>query len=127
MFRSILLAIFSMLALSSCMTVATLNVDYKSNKPKQPDPCAEYCSINRVYSGVSMDLCLLSAPTHGGFFAIWDLPLSLVADTVILPYTLYRQASDGGKHTGVLYYNTECKQAQTPLDKPKQAQDSPPH
>ncbi|AZE87211.1 YceK/YidQ family lipoprotein [Pseudomonas orientalis] len=63
-----------------------------------------YCqSVPRIYSGVAYDLCVLHAPPNsGGGLAVnsvpWtfiDVPLSGVMDTLLLPYTLYRQSADG--------------------------------
>lgn len=65
-----------------------------------------YCdSIPRVYSGVFYDLCVLHAPTNEGkkysatvgFFPleIIDFIPSGVLDTLVLPYTIYRQNVDG--------------------------------
>ena len=54
------------------------------------------------YSGFSYDMCasLLARPGEIGqntasLLYLLDAPLSLAADTVILPYTLYQQASHG--------------------------------
>lgn len=58
-----------------------------------------------------MDICLLSAggeSGQAGAIALWDLPFSLVADTVVLPYTIYKQATVGGAHKGVLFYKANC-------------------
>ncbi|WP_455929274.1 YceK/YidQ family lipoprotein [Pseudomonas fluorescens] len=59
-----------------------------------------YCqSIPRVYSGVAFDFCALhAAPDPTGILipvVLLDFAVSGVADTVILPYTIYRQAADG--------------------------------
>lgn len=59
-----------------------------------------YCqSIPRVYSGVAFDFCALhAAPDPTGVlipFVLLDIAASGVADTVVLPYTIYRQANDG--------------------------------
>ncbi|WP_421558044.1 YceK/YidQ family lipoprotein [Pseudomonas canadensis] len=62
-------------------------------------------SIPRIYSGVSYDFCILNASAersarnlsvHAGLSAhLVDLLLSGTLDTVVLPYTIYRQTSDG--------------------------------
>lgn len=69
-----------------------------------------YCkSIPRVYSGVSYDVCtvFIGPPAPIGterdaerakrFFPgyMMDIALSLVVDTLVLPYTIYRQYKDG--------------------------------
>ncbi|MBN50779.1 MAG: hypothetical protein CMN85_14695 [Spongiibacteraceae bacterium] len=56
-------------------------------------------SIPRIYSGTILDFYVVGKdlPRGGqiGAFLFWDIPLSLVADTVILPYTLYTQIRYG--------------------------------
>ncbi|UOB24548.1 YceK/YidQ family lipoprotein [Pseudomonas orientalis] len=63
-----------------------------------------YCqSVPRIYSGVTYNLCVLHAPPNtGGGLAVnsvpltfIDVPLSGVLDTLLLPYTVYRQSADG--------------------------------
>lgn len=64
-----------------------------------------YCeSIPRVYSGVSYDFCTLHgspAPVHTWQTSnsvpevFFDFVISGVLDTVVLPYTIYRQSNDG--------------------------------
>ena len=67
-----------------------------------------YCqSITRVYSGLAYDFCVLNAPpSPGGYlapFVLADLALSGIFDTVVLPYTIYRQATDGSM---AIYWRT---------------------
>lgn len=64
-------------------------------------------AVPRVYSGVMFDFCMLYAeaadndrnsPSSGpgsmpGLFV--DMAFSGVMDTLVLPYTIYRQATDG--------------------------------
>jgi len=60
-----------------------------------------YCkSIPRVYSGVSYDLCALYGPPGPGYgntaaALISDLIFCGIFDTLVLPYTIYRQSRDG--------------------------------
>ncbi len=63
-----------------------------------------YCqSVSRIYSGVAYDLCVLHGPPNsaGGLslngipWVILDAPVSAVLDTLVLPYTIYRQSADG--------------------------------
>lgn len=59
-----------------------------------------YCqAIPRVYSGAAFGFCLLNAPPDfTGVLVPWvlvDITASSVADTVVLPYTIYRQTADG--------------------------------
>lgn len=87
------------LALSGCGTALTVlqnDEDAARSLRKQKTYCQ---SIPRVYSGLAYDFCILNAsPDPTGVlvpFVLLDLTLSGVADTVCLPYTLYRQAADG--------------------------------
>ena len=87
------------LALTGCGTAATVlqsDEDAARRLRKQKTYCQ---TIPRIYSGVAYDFCILNAPPEpAGYFAsflLLDLALSGVFDTVCLPYTLYRQASDG--------------------------------
>jgi uncharacterized protein YceK len=79
-----------------CGTVITRAVGPNWAPPDPPLP--------RVYSGVLFDLTCLWRPeayatdTIAGF-CFFDLPLSLVADTVILPLTLYEQIKYGSYGT----------------------------
>lgn len=62
-------------------------------------------ALPRVYSGVFYDFCVLystpTVPPWGGFatnlhlFPLLDTVPSGIADTLLLPYTLYRQRKDG--------------------------------
>lgn len=63
-----------------------------------------YCnSVPRVYSGVVYDLCVLHGPPNSASdlslngipWGILDVPVSAVLDTLVLPYTIYRQSADG--------------------------------
>lgn len=59
-----------------------------------------YCeAIPRIYSGVAFDFCLLhAAPDPTGVLiplALADIAVSGALDTVVLPYTIYRQTEDG--------------------------------
>ncbi|MGE9763584.1 YceK/YidQ family lipoprotein [Pseudomonas sp. PDM20] len=64
-------------------------------------------TLPRVYGGVVYNLCVMSGDSHprgGPLYAIapmnvpmafLDMGVSAVADTLTLPYTLYRQNQDG--------------------------------
>lgn len=65
-----------------------------------------YCdSIPRVYSGISYDLCVMHGPSNVGGrdpaapalipLQIVDLIPSGILDTLVLPYSIYRQHADG--------------------------------
>ncbi|MBN2979055.1 hypothetical protein BFW88_02005 [Pseudomonas fluorescens] len=88
---------------SGCGTVTTAmredTATVQSLKAKKT-----YCeSVPRIYSGVAYNLCVLHAPPNSGAglslndvpWAFIDVPLSGVLDTLILPYTIYRQNADG--------------------------------
>lgn len=85
--------------LSGCGTAASvlqMDADVARDMRKQKTYCQ---SIPRIYSGLAFDFCVLNAPPDPTGvllpFVLLDLPLSGVLDTVVLPYTIYRQASDG--------------------------------
>ncbi|MBK5352891.1 YceK/YidQ family lipoprotein [Pseudomonas sp. TH41] len=87
------------LVLAGCGTVTTvLQDDTAATQSLRRQKT--YCqSIPRVYSGLAHDFCLLhAAPDPTGFlvpFVLLDMTLSGVLDTVVLPYTIYRQGVDG--------------------------------
>ena len=99
-----LLAVLGLsLMLGGCGTTITVlredSVTVQSLKAKKT-----YCdTVPRVYSGVAYDLCSLHAPPNSGSgfllngvpWAFLDVPLSGVLDTLVLPYTIYRQSADG--------------------------------
>ncbi|NUU36106.1 YceK/YidQ family lipoprotein [Pseudomonas sp. C2B4] len=100
--RFVLLA---MLMLGGCGTVQTVmradEVAAKSLKEQN-----SYCgAVPRIYSGVMYDFCYLNAPLEKGRDAqihgpapaivLVDVVLSGTLDTLLLPYTVYRQQADG--------------------------------
>jgi uncharacterized protein YceK len=95
---AVLAGTFSMI-LAGCGTAVTvLQGDEEAARSLRKQKT--YCqAIPRVYSGLAHDFCLLHAPPDPtGFlvpFVLLDLTLSGVFDTVVLPYTIYRQAVDG--------------------------------
>lgn len=93
------------LMLAGCGTVQTVmrndEVAIKSLKEQQ-----SYCgAVPRIYSGVTYDFCYLNAPLERGRDAgehspapavvLVDIVLSGALDTLMLPYTIYRQQADG--------------------------------
>ncbi|WP_433735486.1 YceK/YidQ family lipoprotein [Pseudomonas putida] len=93
------------LMLAGCGTVQTVmradEVATKSLKERK-----SYCgAIPRIYSGVTYDFCYLNAPLEKGRDAqvhdsapaivLIDVVLSGALDTLLLPYTVYRQQADG--------------------------------
>ncbi len=101
--RSALIGALSLL-LAGCGTVNTV-VRGDAVASRNLKEIGTYCeSIPRVYSGVAYDFCTLHgapAPVHTWqpsdaipelFF---DFVASGVLDTIALPYTIYRQSTDG--------------------------------
>ena len=100
-----LLLLVMIMSLTACATVKTLPVT-TSHVNIEHHGKRSYCqSISRIYSGFSYNLCKLhgepSRQENLGdsfnnipFFVI-DGTFSLVADTVVLPYTLYTQNKHG--------------------------------
>jgi len=87
------------LALAGCGTVATVLQDdagAAQGLRKQKTYCQ---SIPRIYSGLAYDFCVLNAPPDPTGILVplvlVDLTLSCALDTVVLPYTIYRQGMDG--------------------------------
>lgn len=109
------ITIFAFAILSyGCATVATQSpiMDKRFVEESQPPRNAEMTS--NIYSGVAFDFNMLmealTAKTndHGGkgqaiffvgIFVLIDLPLSFVADTALLPYTIYKQNTRGDFYT----------------------------
>ncbi|WP_433741272.1 YceK/YidQ family lipoprotein [Pseudomonas putida] len=87
------------LALTGCGTVSTVFQD-ESTAAQGLRKQKTYCqSIPRVYSGLAYDFCVLNAPPDPTGILVplvlLDLALSGALDTVVLPYTVYRQGADG--------------------------------
>lgn len=86
---------------SGCGTTATLtNSDTQISQQlvKSKTGCE---SIPRVYSGVSYDMCKLNSNPDSTFynpflfFYLLDMPVSAVADTLVVPATIYTQSQKG--------------------------------
>ncbi|MEE1926145.1 YceK/YidQ family lipoprotein [Pseudomonas sp. 148P] len=102
--RKLILAAIG-LSLSGCGTVNTVlrgdQVTAKNLREWRTD-CA---SVPRVYSGAVYNFCILNGPPNptvqaegapaGVPFVMVDLVLSGALDTLVLPYTVYRQVQDG--------------------------------
>ncbi|WIE48410.1 YceK/YidQ family lipoprotein [Pseudomonas sp. GM17] len=93
------------LMLSGCGTIDTVFREdaVASEKLKERK---SYCGgVPRIYSGVTYDFCSLHAPepengtTHTGPASnqamLLDMAVSGVLDTLLLPYTIYQQQTDG--------------------------------
>jgi uncharacterized protein YceK len=90
--------------LSSCGTIKSLRNDDQKVEIKHRHGRTKCDEISFVYSGVRYDLCLLHsdqkrAELQFQLDPLWlltaDLLLSVVADTVVLPYTVYKQIDTG--------------------------------
>ena len=79
------------LLLPGCSTVATLAV----GSGDEQFHCDDQIAITRIYSGVSNDLRFLRGHYQDKGLIFHDLPFSLVADTVVLPYTICTQIKYG--------------------------------
>lgn len=97
--KTLVVSGFISLALTGCGTVATVfqdDADAAHGLRRQKTYCQ---SIPRVYSGLAYDFCVLNAPPDPtGIYVplvLVDLVLTGVLDTVVLPYTIYRQGTDG--------------------------------
>jgi len=63
-----------------------------------PVPYFHKCyNVSRIYSGTISDLCQIHSNTSNPLnsYIFVDLPFSFALDTVILPYTIYKQATEG--------------------------------
>ncbi|MNP59598.1 hypothetical protein D3C76_1546040 [compost metagenome] len=87
------------LGLAGCGTAATVlqdDAEAAQGLRRQKTYCQ---SIPRVYSGLAYDFCVLNAPPDptGVLVPIilLDLAFCGALDTVVLPYTVYRQGMDG--------------------------------
>ncbi|MHC8346938.1 YceK/YidQ family lipoprotein [Pseudomonas sp. RT6P73] len=102
--RSILLVALGLL-LSGCGTINTVFRSDEVAGHNLKERGTNCDSIPRVYSGVFYDLCILHAPPDVGKkfsvtlglipVEIIDFIPSAVLDTLVLPYTIYRQNTDG--------------------------------
>jgi uncharacterized protein YceK len=80
--------VFTGVGMTGCATVLTLSTADEQTK------CGSDCNVPRIYSGTAVDICGLTADNLG-LFALIDLPLSIVGDTLMLPYTFYAQSTHG--------------------------------
>ena len=97
----VLLTIAVIALTAGCGTITTLSSsdDSLSRDLKKRETYCE--SLSRVYSGVSYNLCVLNSKPRDteiallvGFYLV-DGAFSLLSDTLVLPYTIYRQSADG--------------------------------
>jgi len=84
----ITLLVFIGVGITGCATILSLSTADEKTK------CGSDCNVPRIYSGTAVDICGLTADNLG-LFALVDLPLRLVGDTLMLPYTFYAQSKHG--------------------------------
>jgi uncharacterized protein YceK len=108
--KQLFLILISAITLSGCSSIYTLSSDF-DKALSSSDVCPQDCTVHRIYSGVSLDVCILRSDNagQGGAIAFWDLPFSFVVDTVALPYTIYKQASVGGSVSHPLGPVSQCE------------------
>lgn len=80
------LAVLGLCAFTSCATVFTRVP--QSRPAGRSTPFAHYLD-HAAYRGVIFDATHIFAPEVIGYFCLIDLPLSLIGDTICLPYDLY--------------------------------------
>ena len=92
------------LAATGCGTLNTVVRSDDAVKTSMNEAETKCDSIPRVYSGVSYDFCYLHArpdSTYNGIpsssppLIFADILLSGVIDTIILPYSIYKQSQTG--------------------------------
>lgn len=80
-----------LIEVSGCASVYTQSHDaYADTKVD----CSDSKTIPNIYSGFIFDLYCISAE-NAGFFCLVDLPFSFITDSLVLPYTVYRQSKYG--------------------------------
>jgi len=99
-----LFSIIIVVMLSSCATAYTQKKLNEDGYVKPPFQEQENIG-SRFYSGTNYDLkFLFQPPGYGGNFGwpfiLVDLGLSLAADTMILPYTIYVELTEDGHDSG---------------------------
>ena len=106
--------------INGCATiVTTYSPDEVATEACQSKNCA---FLPRIYSGTVMDFCgaTASGSGQGGGLMLWDLPLSFVADTLILPYTVYKQITEGNISTKEICLAEKEKEKAAQEEKRKQ-------
>jgi len=97
--------VLAALTLAGCGTIQTVvrsDEAAANSRKKQNSFCG---SVPRIYSGVTYDFCTLHAPPGPGIdeqtmsnanpIVLIDAVISGALDTLLLPYTIYRQQVDG--------------------------------
>ena len=95
------LVILNTLVLSGCGSYRTLSQSDEEIKYGLNSYRTNCSSVPRVYSGVSYDICKINTKTNEpskqlkGVLYFSDIGLSAIFDTVLLPYSIYKQSKDG--------------------------------
>ncbi len=109
------------LALTGCGTLVTQTRNFNKGMCDTPD----VWPIPRVYSGTVLDIWAVAQGGEMGGYLFWDIPFSLIADTVILPYTAFRQIRDGShKCASVSSQSAGGAQQSAPVDGSRPAGES---
>ena len=93
--------ILNTLVLSGCGSYRTLSQSDSEIKYGLNSYQTNCSSLPRVYSGVSYDFCKINSKTtepakqFKGVLYFSDVGLSAVLDTVVLPYSIYKQNKEG--------------------------------
>ena len=94
-----LIIIVLVFQISACGTMRTLGeepIEISSPKYSGSQPCQ---SIIRIYSGVRYDHCVVNKGDGSDWelngYLVWDFPFSFVLDSIVLPYTIFKQIKDG--------------------------------
>lgn len=87
-----------LLLLLGCSSLLTIADGSKEHSTILCDP--DY-TIPRIYSGVANDIRFLRGQYQDKGLVFWDLPFSLVVDTVALPYTICTQLKYGNLCTKI--------------------------
>lgn len=81
----------ALLGPAGCSTLSTLRGDLRLDKLQ----CDEAFTLPRVYSGLANNIRFLRGNYQDKGVVVFDAPFSLAADTILLPYTIYRQLRYG--------------------------------
>ena len=93
----LVIALFLMGGLPGCMTIASQSA-YWSGSGSRGDSWMYLCFRRLwIYGGTVNDACWISKWSGGSILFLIDLPLSLAADTVLLPLTVVQQLTDSGE------------------------------
>ena len=94
----VFLIFFSLLG---CGTIRTLNPPQNKVTIKYGKNLSYCKEISRIYSGISYDFCMFHGEPNvrgkgeNALIVILDIPFSLLADTLALPYTIFAQKQKG--------------------------------